>query len=632
MKQKRKDSSWRLALGLGFALLPVLVGARTSASDDIASLSLEELANLEISSVSRKSESLAEAAASIFVITAEDIHRIGAISLPEALRLAPNLQVARYGAGSWAISARGFNSLSANKLLVLIDGRPIYSTLHSGVFWDTHDVFMPDIERIEVISGPNATTWGSNAVNGVINVVTRSAADTTGGHAALHAGDTEQIAGVRFGAETNGGAHYRVYGRHFDIDATEDRGGASRGDDIDRAQAGFRVDFGNDNDSFTVQGDAYDGELGTPGSMLEFSGANLRAHWQRINSRGSVISLATYIDTASRGDVGTGLEENVDIFGASASHQFDAGERHALVWGTDIRYAHDDITNTPGAAFLPARRDISWISLFIQDEMRLGNDFALVLGARAEDNEYTGLEFMPNVRVAWTLAEHGTLWTSLSRAVRTPSRIDRDLYSPATPPFAIAGGPDFESEIANVFELGYRAQPTANFSWSVTAFHHDYDRLRTFEVDGGGVITFGNRLGGTTSGLEGWWSWQPLANWQLSGGAFVFDKDLELEPGSTSIITTEGNDPDYQLHLRSSWTLSESTVLELFVRHVDELPEPETDAYTDVDARLGWRPVTNLELALRIRNLLDDEHAEFGTADAAVYGRSVFVQLHWDWQ
>lgn len=633
MKKKKK---WNvLVLGFGIALFPVASHANPPGPDDIAALSLEELANLEISSVSRKPESLASAAAAVFVITAEDIRRNGATSLPEALRLAPNLQVARHSAGSWAISARGFNSLSANKLLVLIDGRIVYSPLHSGVFWDSQDVFMPDVERIEVISGPNATTWGSNAVNGVINIVTRNAAETTGGKLALRAGDDEQVYGTSIGATTDGGTHYRVYGKSMDIDATRLANGASRGDGINRSQLGFRVDSGSENNQFTVQGDVFDGHLGTTAGRLELSGANLLAHWQRVADNGSVINLTGYYDQYGRHNVGTGIEEKLDVLGASFSQQLEPAEGHSIVWGTDIRSARDDITNVASAAFLPAQRHLTWISLFAQDEMRLDENLSLIFGARAEDNDYTGVEFMPNVRLAWTPAEHHVLWTSVSRAVRTPARIDRDLFAPAEAPyFLVGGGEAFESEVANVVEVGYRSQPSSNFSWSVTAFHHDYNRLRSQEVLPTGVITFGNGLRGTSTGLEAWWTWQPLSTWQLDGGFFLFDKDLELRPGSTSLTTTEGNDPEHQFQLRSFWTMTARSELALFIRHVDELPEsgPAVAAYTAVDARLGWRVTDALEISLKVKNLLDDEHAEFDAASGrAVYGRQAFVQLRWNY-
>ncbi|HEX7029185.1 MAG TPA: TonB-dependent receptor [Gammaproteobacteria bacterium] len=631
MVSKKCLHAMLLVLGTG---LPGICPALT-ASDDIAALSLEELANLEISSVSRKAESLASAAASVFVITAEDIRRHGATTLPEALRLAPNLQVARYGAGNWAISARGFNSLSANKLLVLIDGRIVYSPLHSGVFWDSQDVFMPDVERIEVISGPNATTWGSNAVNGVINIVMRDAGQTTGGKLAVRAGEDERVLATRVGDTTDGGVRYRVYGKAVDIDPTEYAGGASRGDDIQRAQAGFRVDIGDGDGQFTLQGDVYDGDLGTPNSRLEISGVNLLAHWRRAGDSGSVINVTGYYDGSARGDVVTGLEENLDIFGLSASHQLEPARNHSVVWGTDIRHARDDITNSAAAAFLPPQRNLAWISLFVQDEWHLHDGLSLILGARAEDNDYTGVEFMPNARLAWTPVEHHLLWTSVSRAVRTPARIDRDLFSPAEPPYLVVGGGDaFESEIADVVEIGYRAQPLARFSWSITAFRHEYDRLRTLEVTDAGAFAFRNGLGGTSTGIEGWWSWRPLETFQLDGGFFLFDKDLELRPGSTSLTATEGNDPERQLQMRAFWNMTARAELALFVRHVDALSEsqPEVPEYTSLDARLGWRVTDNMELSLKVKNLLDDEHAEFNAPDGyAVYGRQAFIQLHWNY-
>lgn len=620
---------------LGLAVLPSQSRAAAPVADatDIASLSLEELANLEISSVSRKKESLASAAASIFVITADDIRRTGATSLPEALRLAPNLQVARISANSWAISARGFNTSSANKLLVLIDGRPIYTPLHSGVFWDAQELFMPDVERIEVISGPNATTWGSNAVNGVINVVTRTASQTGDTRIALAAGEQEQVYGARFGADTDGGTRYRVYGKHFSADETETADGTRRNDAFDRTQLGFRLDFSDsERDRFTLQGDVYDGDIGMSDSAWEISGANLLAHWRRALETGSVVEISGYYDQSARLSVTDGFEENLDIFGISANHQFGLADSQTFVWGTDIRYARDEINNSATIAFLPDRKNLAWISLFAQDEIQLREDLELVLGARAEDNDYTGLEFMPNARLAWKPAEQHLLWTSLSQAVRTPSRLDRELYIPGQPPYLLAGGENFESEVANVIELGYRGQPSDTVSWSLTAFHNDYDRLRSLELDAG-MFTIENQLRGSSDGIEGWFTWLPVATWRLSGGFFAFDKHLELRPGSTSTTATEGNDPSSQWQLRSSWDISGNSELELFVRHVNELPEPNVPAYTVVDMRFAWRLRDNFELALKLQNLLDEEYSEFGQlGERTEFGRYVSLQLQWSSQ
>lgn len=627
-----KTGTARLLLaGLALAFVPEYSRATTLAdSSDFADLSLEDLANLQISSVSKKSESLASAAASIFVITAEDIRRTSATTLPEALRLAPNLQVARTDASTWSISARGFNASTANKLLVLIDGRPVYTPLHSGVFWDAQDLFMPDIERIEVISGPNATTWGSNAVNGVINVVTRNAQQTTGTLVALGAGDEEQAHGVRFGDGTENDVHYRIYGKYFSADATEDESGNTRDDKFQRAQMGFRMDAGGDSDGFTLQGNFYKGELDeTSSEDSEITGMNLLARWRRSLEDGASIRLRGYYDRSGRELVNV-FEEDIDIFGAEFNHQFQPAQDHVLVWGVDARHARDDITNSDALAFLPARKNLTWISLFAQDEMQIRQDLSLMLGARVEDNDYTGVEFMPDVRLAWTPVAQHTFWSAISRAVRTPSRIDREFFIPGQPPFLLAGGAGFESEVANVIELGYRAQPADNVSWSLTAFHHDYDRLRSLEVDSSGVQTLANLLRGTSTGLEGWLSYRPLPEWRLSGGFFVLDKDLELRPDSTASRITEGNDPDHQWQLRSSWDMTDRSELEIFVRHVDELPEPEVPAYTAIDARLAWRLPNDFEISLKLQNLLDDEHAEFDDVDdRGEFGRQVFLQLQW---
>lgn len=599
---------------------------------DFTTLSLEELANLEISSVSRKAEPLASAAASVYVITADAIRRHGITTLPEALRLAPNLQVARPSASAWAITARGFNSTAANKLMVLIDGRPIYTPLYSGVWWDAQDLYMPDVERIEVISGPNATTWGSNAVNGVINVVTRHAAATRGVDAGASVGN-EDVYQVRYGGETDGGVSYRMYGKHYETDATENAGGASREDDAQRNRAGFRVDIDGARGRFNIQGDVYDGEINAQTTLLEISGGSLLANWQRELDADALLQVSGYYDRTVRANVTQGLESRIDVLGLNASHRFSPADDHVIVWGSDIRHARDEVDNIPTAAFLPARRDLDWISLFIQDEWRLRENLSFIAGARAEDNEYTGVEFMPNLRVAWQPADQHTLWTSLSRSVRTPSRFDRDVFIPAAPPFIYAGGPDFDSEIADTFEIGYRAQPASAFSWSVTGFYSDYDELRTVQPNAAGALEFTNGMQGSITGIEGWWSWQVQPGWRIDGGLLLEDKDVDVAAGHIALIPGEGNDPEQQWQLRSAWDIGERGALDLFLRQVGELPDPEVPAYTALDARFAWAFDSGFDIALKVHNLLDEKHAEFGIDGLRPeFGREVFVQLQWGYR
>ncbi|MBW3566399.1 MAG: TonB-dependent receptor [Proteobacteria bacterium] len=609
-------------------------GSVTAFAEDLTSFSLEELSNLRISSVSKKSEALATSPASIFVITAEDIRRLGATSLPEALRHAPNLQVARVDANSWTISARGFNSTTANKLLVLIDGRPVYTPLFSGVFWDAQEVYMPDVERIEVISGPNATTWGSNAVNGVINVVTRNAHATAGTQLALAEGERLHRYQARYGEVVSETLAYRAYAKVFRDDDTHGIDGISREDALHRAQAGFRMDLALARDTVSLQGDIYDGgfdQLLHPDA--EISGANLVGHWNRELDNGTRLDMTAYYDRTDRLQPEV-IEESLDTVGLEARHEVRRSENHSLLWGIEVRHAMDDVTNFDALAFVPTERNMTWASLFARDEFRLSSETSLMLGARAEHNDFTGLEFMPDLRVSWTPHANHTLWAAVSRAVRTPSRIDTEFSIPAEPPFAIRTNRNFNSEVANVIELGYRGRPGSHIYYSITVFHHDYDRLRSLEVLPDGSRLLANLLQGTSTGAEGWLSYDATDTWHLAAGIMLLDRDLELRPESTAVsITSEGNDPEYQLQLRSSFDLTPRQALDLLVRHVGALPNPAVPSWTQLDAHWSWRNLQGFSIGLHARNLLDDEHVEFGAApDQSVFGRNAFVQLRWSFE
>ncbi len=625
------------------AVLGVCLGqAAYAAAPQLADLSLEELLNIEITSVSKRPERLTDAAASVFVITHDDIRRSGARSLPEALRLAPNLQVARASASAYAISARGFNSSARNKLLVLIDGRSVYSPLFSGVFWDVQDVMLEDIERIEVISGPGGTLWGTNAVNGVINVITRPAKDTQGGLLAIGVGNHEAEGAARQGGSLGAKGHYRVYGKYFDIDHTRTATGAARDDAWHKGQIGFRTDWADGDDSFSIQGNAYRGAEGQPApgtistgavftlGTIRISGTNLTARWECRLEGGSTFALQAYYDRTER-VVPPTFSETLDIVDVQFQHTLRSRGRHSLTWGAGYRHSFDRVTNSQYVAFLPAEENQAWSSLFIQDEMRLRDDLRLTLGARLERNDYTGLEFLPSARLAWKPAPEHLLWTAASRAVRAPSRLDRDTFVPGVPPYLLAGGAPVRSEIATVLELGYRGQPAPQLSYSVTLFHADYDHLRSQELDAGGTfLFFGSKMEGRAYGAEMWGSYQASRIWRLSAGLTLLDMDLRRKPDSTDPFgpSVLGNDPEYQWNVRSSWDLTPRHELDVLVRRIGALPNPRTPAYTAVDARLGWRVNRHATLSLALRNLFDTAHTEYTQSTIqGEFGRSVFLQL-----
>jgi len=597
---------------------------------DLSTMSLEDLANVEISSVSKRPERLTSAAASVYVISREDIRRSGFTSIPDILRLAPNLSVARQDASQYAITARGFNSTTANKLLVLIDGRSSYTPLFSGVFWDVQDTFIEDVERIEVISGPGGTLWGANAVNGVINIITRNARDTTGALVSLAAGPEERNAGARWGGKLGENASFRVYAKGFERDNTVRASGASARDDFRKRQVGFRVDGGRTDNSFTLQGDSYDGSIDqTPPGRKQVSGTNLLARWHRGLDDGASLQVQAYYDHSRRDYPGT-FAETLDTYDIEAQHSFAWGGTHLILWGGGYRGSRDSVTNSALLAFLPARTRLSLANVFAQDTVALSERLRLTLGAKFEHNNYTGMEFQPNARLAWQLTEQSLLWGSLSRAVRTPSRLDRELFSPAVPPFTgLGGGPDFQSEKLTALEIGYRAQPSPRLSYSVTVYRHKYDDLRSIERTPLPVIA--NMMEGSTHGLELWGSWQATDWWRVSAGLNTLEKNLRFKPGSTDVrLQAAGNDPKHQVKLRSSMNIGTRGEFDLNLRSVGALPDPAVPSYVALDLRFGWDLSKDVELSLTGFNLLDRGHPEFGTPAArGEVPRSFLVKLLW---
>jgi iron complex outermembrane receptor protein len=608
------------------------------ADSELSDLSLEQLSNVVVTSVSRQEERLARAAASITIISSSDIRRSGARTLPEALRMAPNLQVARVDARNYAITARGFNSPFENKLLVLIDGRSVYSPLFSGVFWDAQDVVMADVERIEVISGPGSTIWGANAVNGVINVITKSAKDTLGGRASVAVGGGERSAIARYGAAVGSHGSYRLYAKTLAVDDTVNAAGASIHTGFDRHQAGFRADWDLAAGGATLSGDAYQGSLAQAGTRdIYISGANLNASVSARSGERNDYRVQVLLDHTERNQPNA-FVEYLDTIDGQAQYNMHLGQRHRVSFGAGYRFAKDRLTNGAGFAFLPAELNLHTGNVFAQDEFALTEALRLTAGLKVEHNNYTGAEFLPNLRLGWSPSNDSLLWSSLSRTVRAPSRIDHDFYSPSVPTvvngvprFVIAGGPDFISETANVFELGYRAQPTPQFSYSVTGFYSQYDRLRTLEPLAGGGVAFRNFGEGRVRGVEMWGRWHPSDSLHLSAGLVQQKIHTGLTAGSKDSSGDTGlstNDPGRHWLLRVSKDISDNNQDDATLRYQGSLPKPAVPAYYEMDLRWLWTVVPNTEVALIGQNLLHQSHAEFGGApNRSVIERSVLLKL-----
>jgi len=619
-----------LAIILG--LLPVR-WAGAQSLQELGRLSIEELASIEITSVSKHAESLNEAAAAVYVITGDDIRRAGVTSLPEALRLAPNLEVARVDARSYAISARGLNSVNAsNKLLVLIDGRSIYTPFFSSVFWDQQSVMLADIDRIEVISGPGGTLWGSNAVNGVVNIITRKAGDTQGGLVDAQAGDVDQHAAARWGGRLGESGSYRVYALGFREGSTHLAGDGSAMDKWRGRQAGFRLDAPAAGAGFTVQGDLYEDLVDTPAGRR--SGGNLLGRWSKLLGDGASLELQAYYDEQNRSDLGAAggsAIDHVKTIDLQGQHAFSFGRNQQIVWGGGYRTWQDEFVNTTNPFVLvPPSETLHLGNLFAQDTIALRDDLKLTVGAKLEYNTFSGWAFMPSGRIGWRPGAKDFLWAAVSRAVRPPSRLERDLTAPGI----VDASPDFQSEKLVAYEAGWRSQPFAQASVSVSAFYNRYYDLRTTSPTPVVVlpVSFGNGWEGHTEGIDVWASYSPLPWWRLDPGFELLRKHFHLKPGEADIAgmqTVLGHDPGHQVFLKSYMDLPHDLELYVALRQIGDLPDISVGSYFEADVRLGWHATRALEISLAGLNLVHRYHAETTAPPVHEIPRSIYAGVRW---
>jgi iron complex outermembrane receptor protein len=618
------------ALAAGAALLafPGAACAQTPADsadsvEDLRDLSIEQLAQIEVRSASKQAEPISRAPTSIFVITGNDIVRSAATSLPEALRLAPNLQVQQLDARQFAITARGFNGAeSSNKLLVLIDGRSVYTTLHSGVFWELHSPLLEDIGQIEVISGPGGTLYGPNAVNGVVSVATRDARETLGGLVRGTAGPRERTLALRYGAGLGGNGALRIYANGLDREDMPAGPAPDAEDGITGWQAGFRADFGGETDHVTVQGDIFDTDVDLlPGDGDR--GHNLLARWTRSFGDDRSLQVQAYYDDYRRRF--TLVEDSLETFDLEAQLNLKAGS-HDIVLGGGARTTRDEfINNLNGFNLEPRSRRLWILNAFAQDRVALTPKLDLVAGLKLERSTFSGVQVLPNLRIAWRPSERATWWGSVSRAVRTPSRIDRQLvFLPL-----LAEATDFESEKLVAFEAGYRGRPGPSTTMSVSLFYNLYDDIRTTEFTGNPLpIRLQNSLAGRTIGAEAWLNHQLTRRWRASLGAAVLNKDFRLKNGAVDLAdrASLGSDPDYQVMARSQIDLTGRLQLDVGLRGVDDLASSGIGGYVEADARLAWRVSEPIELYVAGNNLLHKSHVESDdTTRAQRIERSVYL-------
>ena len=627
---------------------------------DLTKMSLEALMDVEVTTASKHAQPLSEVPAAMYVITQDDIRHSGATNLPDLLRMVPGVQVAQISAHEWAISIRGFNSIFADKLLVLIDGRSVYTPMFSGVYWDMQDVLLEDIERIEVIRGPGGSLWGANAVNGIINIITKHAKDTQGSLLTAGFGSEDKgLLSFRHGGAWGDKAHYRVFGKYFKRDDSLDLTGARGTDEWSLGHVGFRFDREKSPSSrFMLQGDVYSGDfeettvlrqLTPPFSQMvtrksPISVVNVLARWDKKTSERSERSLQIYYERTKRDAVG--LKVTRSTFDVDFQKRQQLSDRHTRIWGVGYRRTSDDTDGTLLVSFNPADRTYDLWSAFVHDEITLKNNLRLTIGSKFEHNDFSGFEFQPNVRLAWTPDEHRTAWASISRAVQTPSRADHGLRvtlstfpgQGGTPTaLTLFGDPNVTSEDVLAYELGYRWHPNDRFFMDVGAFYNVYQNVMTAQMGTPFFeptpapphlvlpLRFESNASGRTYGIEVASQWSVTDRWRL---AWAYS-----HLGSTTDATFQGelNSPRSQFHIRSNLDLPGRLEFDTMVYAVGRI-RGAVPSYTRVDARLGWKPKDNVEISVGVQNLLNARHQEFGSPTSEnphLIQRSVYGKVTW---
>jgi iron complex outermembrane receptor protein len=654
---------WGFLALLTMIFLPTATRASTTTNLDLSELPIEQLLKMDVT-ILRGHDKLSETPAAISIVTADDIRRSGAASIPEALRQVPGLEVAREDSSEWAVSARGFNDVFADKLLVLQDGRTVYSPLFSGVFWDVPGTMMEDIDRIEVIRGPGSTVWGANAVNGVINVITKNAKDTQGWLASAGAGNIQQgFINARYGGQLGSNVYYRVYGTYLNDDSFPLPNGHEANDAWRMGRFGFHLDwYQNDANLLTLQGDGYIGsvhetftgfDITSPTfttqipTTMDVRGGNILGRWTHTFSDTSELKAQIYWDRTERD--ATIFAETRDTIDLDVQHNFSLGERNRFTWGFGYRYTTGKIDGSPTVAFVPATDNLNLFSGSVQDEITMVPDrLKLTLGTKVEHNEFSGWELEPGGRLAWTPNDWNTVWTSVSRAVRTPtlseenSRFNEVEPTPFGPAVVqITGNRNFQSEKLMAYEAGYRVHPFDKASFDIAGFFNMYSDLRSVEM--GPLTTFpfipatlANGLYGNTYGFEAAATIEAASWWRLNPSYTLLKMELHQRHGSTdttSAAQQEGQNPQQQFSLHSAIDLPRNVTLDATLRYVDSLPSLHVESYVTMDARVAWRVTKNFELALVGQDLFSPQHAEFRPTQVqnqpANVPRSFYAKVTW---
>lgn len=662
LRASRIVLSMMLVTQIGFSEVAFAVDGERETLQYLKSLSIEDLLQAEITSVSKKSESLFTAAAAITVITNEDIERTGARSIPEALRMVPGLAISSIDGSRYAIGSRGFNEYFETKLLVLVDGRSMYTPLYSGVYWNSLDTVMQDIERIEVIRGPGATIWGANAVNGVINIITKNSSDTQGGMVSTSIGNYDQPdVSARYGGTLAGETTYRLYAKGYDRNNFDSTAGEDAYDSSRSLRAGFRLDNQQSpKDTFSLQSEVFDGEadvetmltgylnppfVRTKGTET-YSGGHVLGSWEHAFSSHSNTTLQMYFDRTDRFHiVATEVRDTVDI---DFKNQLNLWDNHDIVWGAGYRWTQDDIDGSLITNFYPSSETDELWSTFIQDDINLVDNFAwITVGTKLEHNDYTGLEVQPSVRIRVQPDSKQLIWAAVSRAVRTPSRAENDMsINLGTSMDAqgnigiqrLEGSESFDSEILVAYELGYRWQVRQSLSFDLTTYFNDYDQIRTiepkvsayYELGGAPILVmpaeFDNKAEGESYGFEIQSTWQPIDSLKFIGSYSFIDLNLDYSSGSVRAGQSLGSEdyaPTHQFQLRNYWDLQSDLSLNSEFYYVSDLGDKTIDSYIRIDLQLSWQASDSLRLTLGGENLFGSSHQEFFDSQSNIVASEV---------
>jgi iron complex outermembrane receptor protein len=632
---------------------------------DVTQFDFEDLMAIEVTSVSKRAEPASAAAAAIFVLTGDEIRRSGVHRIAEALRLVPGLEVAQTSSKAFGVSARGFLGTSADKLEVLLDGRSVYTPLTSAVFWDVLDTYIPDIDRIEVIRGPGAALWGSNAVNGVINIVTRNAKDSQGAAATVYAGNEERYgASARLGTRVGDGGYVQLYGQGSARDPAVLASGKDAIDGQRMMQTGFRSDWHlAGSGALMVSGDAYQATQsaatigdGATVANVDRSGGNLIARYECCTEDDGRWSLQASYD-GYHYFIPTTFEEQRQTGAVDFQQQWLFGARQTVVYGLGYKYTHDTTGGAPLALiFDPQSRTLQTWSAFAQDQISLFDDKVKVtIGSKFEDNDLSGFEVQPSLRFGWQAADSLFTWAAVSRAVRTPNRLDQDVAIQCPEPDGFPGvcgpglfrigNPNLDSEKLIAYEWGLRWRARNELAFDLATYFNDYSKLRSTETTSP-IGEFANRNQATGYGAELSIVWQPNEKLELRPFYNFLVLDAKAEAGGTDTKTAptmEGSNPRHQAGLLISWVPAPRWYAGSFLRYVGTLPRSGTPsassgstrvpAYTELNLRLAHAFTPNLELGLVGQNLIHKQHPEFGGENTrSELQRSLFLELRWSWE